>query len=183
MNKPIDPKMDMTQDIDLVKDSKGVSWWFTDLKDINRELFKKYVQRHKFLDIGCGDGRIVSLAMSCGARRYQGVEIEDKFIQSSSMQRHIKNQDYREVNLTAYDVLFYFLGSTESIPPKGEGEPEFVENLKDFKGTLIVYHRKIPHRLEKFQENLIAKGFQEIESEGYLRMYSNLTKLEETNND
>ncbi|KKL86017.1 hypothetical protein LCGC14_1949000, partial [marine sediment metagenome] len=40
----IDPEMDMTKDMDLIKGSTGIFYWFTTLKDIPKELFGKYVK-------------------------------------------------------------------------------------------------------------------------------------------
>lgn len=163
--KQIDPQMDMTRDMDLVKGSKGISYWFTSMEDIPIELFKKYVKGHYFLDLGCGDGRMIRLAMICKAKKFFGIELDEKFIQASTMQRHIKRGDFCEIDLGNYDVLYYYLGS------KHDGEEGLFENLKNFEGILMLYYRKVPHRLQKFQDNLINIGFVEIENESYLKIY------------
>ncbi len=135
----LDPNMDMNKDMDFLRGSRGISYWFSTVSDVPRDLFKKYVAGKRFLDIGCGDGRIIRLAMICGARKYHGVEIDGKFIQASSMQRWIKKCDFRVVDPSLYDVIYYFLGSVEKTPPEGKGEPELIEHLKNFEGTLILY--------------------------------------------
>lgn len=171
MNEQLDPEMDMTKDMDFVKGSKGIAWWFTALGDIPRDFFRKYVQGKSFLDIGCGDGRILTLAMTCGAKKYHGVELDEDLIKKSNMQRHIKKCDFRKVDLLPYHCIYYFLGSTEKTPPAGEGEPDFIEHIKNFEGVLIVYHRKVQHRLQKFEDNLKSKGFEKIESQGHITVY------------
>ena len=167
----LDPAMDLTRDMDFVKGSKGISYWFSTIKDIPKELFRKHVRGKLFLDIGCGDGRILALAMICGAKRFHGVEIDGKFIQGSSMQRHIKNCDFRQVDISQYNCIYYFLGSVEKTPPEGTGEPELVEYLKNFRGDLIIYYRKVAHRLQKLHDNLISEGFAEIDNSEYIRVY------------
>lgn len=161
----IDPEMDMTKDMDLIEGSKGISYWFTTISDIPKDLFRQYVKGKNFLDIGCGDGRIISLAMIYGAKKYRGIEIDEKFIRSSNMQRYIKKGDFCEINLNDYDVLYYFLNSDS------KGEPELIENLKKFEGVLILYHRKVTHRLQAFQDNLLNIGFEEIETIEHLKVY------------
>ncbi len=163
--KQIDPEMDMTKDMDFLTGSRGISYFFTSIEDIPKDLFKRYVKGKNFLDIGCGDGRIISLAMLCGAKKYRGIEIDEQFIKSSTMQRFIKRGDLCEIDLSNYNVLYYFLGSDL------KSEPELIENLKKFEGVLIVYHRKVTHRLQVFQDNLFNIGFEEVESTDYLKIY------------
>ena len=171
MASKIDPKMGSLKDMELLKDSKGISWVLSNLESVPKNFFKKYVENKYFLDIGSGDGRVVFLAMKCGAKKYHGIEIEEKFIQKSIFKRFIKKCDYRKIDLNRYDVLYYFLGSMEEIPPKNEGEPEFVNYVKNFEGILIIYYQEVPHRLEMFQENLIKEGFKEIDNSEFLRVY------------
>ncbi len=171
MGQQIDPEMDMTRDMDFVKGSIGIAWWFTRMKDFPREFFKKYVKGKHFLDIGCGDGRMITLAMMCGARKYHGVEIDGELIQKASMQRYIKKCDFREINLSLYNCVYYFLGSTEQVPPESKGELEFIEYIKNLEGILIIYYRKVSHRLQKLHDNLISEGFVEIDNEVDLRVY------------
>ena len=161
----IDPEMDMTEDMDFLKGSRGISYFFTTVSDISRDLFKKYVKGKNFLDIGCGDGRILRLAMICGAKKYRGIEIDEKFIKSSNMQRCIKKGDFLDLDFNIYDVLYYFLGSDS------KSETKLFEKLKDFKGIFILYYRKVPHRLQKFHDNLINIGFLEVNNEKYFRIY------------
>ena len=170
----IDSEMDMKKDMDFLKDSKGVVWIFTNSEDIPKDFFRKYVTGKSFLDIGCGDGRIIMKAMMCGAKKYNGVEINEEFIKSSNMKRYIKKGNYKEIDPNNYEVIYYFLGSTEKIPLDGEGEPEFINYIKNFEGTLILYYRKVFHRLEKFQENLFREGFKEIDNAEYLIVYRKL---------
>lgn len=167
----IDSEMDMTKDMDLIKGSTGISYWFTTLKDIPKELFEKYVKGNNFLDIGCGDGRMITMAMMYGAKKYAGVELDEKFIKSSTMERYIKKEDFRNIEFNQYNVIYYFLGGVENIPLDYKGEPELIECLKKFEGILLLYYRKVPHRLQKFHDNLIDIGFVEIEHEGYLKVY------------
>ena len=167
----IDPEMDNTQDMDNIKGSKGIYYLFTNLSDLQKDFFRKYVTGKSFFDIGCGDGRIILKAMMCGAKKYSGVEIDGEFIKSSNMKRYIKKGNYKEINPNNYEVIYYFLGSTEKIPLDGEGELEFINYIKNFEGTLILYYRKVVHRLEKFQENLFKEGFKEIDNAEYLRVY------------
>ena len=109
----IDPEMDMTEDLDLLKGSRGIKYFMTDLDDLPKDLFKKYVQGKNFLDIGCGDGRVISLAMQCGAKKYRGVEIDEKFINGARMQRFIHKCDFKDIKFDSFDVLYYFLSSDE----------------------------------------------------------------------
>jgi len=160
----IDPEMNMTLDMDLLSGSMGIAYWFTTISDIPREFFAKYVKDKRFLDLGCGDGRVVSLAMRCGARA-SGIEIDEKFIQKSNMQRYIKKGDLCSIDLSKYEVLYYFLGSY------GKGELILIENLKNFEGVLMIYHRKVSHHLHKFHDKLIEQGFSEIEDQDYLKVY------------
>ena len=171
----IDPEMDMTKDMELIKGSKGIFYWFTTLKDIPKELFGKYVKGKRFLDIGCGDGRMITMAMMYGAKKYAGVELDEKFIKSSPMRRYIKKGDFRDIDFSNYDVLYYFLGGVENIPLDHKGEPELIECLKKFEGALIVYYRKVSHRLQKFHDNLIKEGFKEIDNLRYFRVYRRST--------
>jgi len=167
----IDPKMDMTKDMDFIKGSRGITYWFTEIRDIPRDLFKKYVRGKNFLDIGAGDGRVLRLAVSCGAKKSRGSEIDKKFVESSSMQRWIKICDFKEVDPKNFDVIYYFLGSTQEVLTGRDGEPEVIEYLKNFEGTLILYHRKVGHRLQKFEDNLKSEGFEKVEGKGFLIVY------------
>lgn len=162
--------MDNTRDMDLVYGSRGMSMWMTDIKDIPEDLFKQYVRGKSFLDLGAGDGRILSLAMRCGAKKFKGIEIDDLFLKTSPMQRHMKKLNFYYSNPSEFEVLYYYLGSFE-VPVKNQGEPDFVEHLKDFVGTVIVYFRKVEHRLEKFNENMLGAGFREVEKDKYVIVY------------
>lgn len=161
----LDLRMDMTPDMDLVKGSRGVSYWFTKMDDLPKNLFIKYVHGKDFLDIGCGDGRMVKLARKSGASKYQGIDIDEGFFKDASIQRYLTKADFRNVDLTRFQVLYYFLGSETS------NELDLMKSLEKFEGVLILYHRKVTHRLDAFQKHLIEVGFKEIESEGYLRIY------------
>ena len=167
----LDPDMDMTPDMDLVKGESGISYWFTNLDDFPKNIFTKYTFGKSFLDIGCGDGRMVRLARMSGASKYRGIDVDGSFFIDSSIKRYLKQADFRDVDLTRFNVLYYFLGSVEKIPLDKKGEPEFMEFIKNFKGVLILYHRKVTHRLDAFQKHLINIGFEKIEEEGYIRIY------------
>ncbi len=161
----IDPKMDMTRDMDLVEGSKGISYWFTTLADIPEDFFAKYVKGKRFIDLGCGDGRIVWLARRCGALKYRGIEIDESFIRKAAFHRYMKKGDFHDIDFNNYDVLYYFLFSDV------DKELELVERLKNFDGVIIVYHRKVTHRLPEFHEAMVKQGFKSIEDIKYLRVY------------
>ena len=114
---------------------------------------------------------MITMAMMYGAKKYAGVELDEKFIKSSTMRRYIIKEDFRNIDFSRYDVLYYFLGGVENIPLDHKGEPELIKCLKNFEGILLLYYRKVPHRLQKFHDNLIDIGFIEIENEGYLKIY------------
>ena len=107
----------------------------------------------------------------CGAKRFHGVELDKKFIKGSNMRRHIKHCDFRQVDIGQYNCVYYFLGSVEKTPPEGIGEPDFVKYLIKFEGYLIIYYRKVAHRLQKIHDNLISEGFIEIDNSEYIRVY------------
>lgn len=161
----VDSEMDMTLDMDMVKGSGGSVYWFTEMSDIPREFFIKYVENKSFLDLGCGDGRVVSLAMRCGARVFRGIDNDNKFLKNSNMRRYIKKGNFLDVELNQYDVLYYFLLSDF------KNELKLIEKLKNFQGIIIVYYRKVSHKLKNFHDEIIKHGFEDIENLKYLRVY------------
>ncbi len=161
----IDSEMDMTLDMDLIKGSGGSVYWFTTISDIPKEFFTKYVKGRRFLDLGCGDGRVVSLAMRCGARVFRGIDFDEKLIQKSNMLRYIKKGNFHNIDLNVYDVLYYFLLSDS------KRELELISKFKNFQGVIIVYYRKVNHKLGKFHDEMIKQGFEDIENLEYLRVY------------
>lgn len=161
----LDPEMDRTIDMDLVKGSRGISYWFTTISDIPRDFFIKYIKGKRFIDLGCGDGRVVFLAMRCGASTFRGIEIDEELIKKSNMRRYIKKGDFHDIDFNKYDVLYHYLFSDS------KREFDIIEKLKDFKGYFIIYYRKVAHRLPRFHDEIIKRGFKEIEKEGYLKVY------------
>ena len=157
--------MDMTPDLDLIKGSKGLGFFMTKIVDIPKEFFSKYVKDKHFLDLGCGDGRVVAHALRCGAKTFRGVDFDKKLIQSTSMQRYLKLGNLHDINFNMYDVLYYYLLSDN------ERQPELIVKLKNYEGIIIVYHRKITFKLHEFDSEMIKNGFKNIEDLEYLRVY------------
>lgn len=162
----IDPEMDMTQDEVLIMDTTGTSYFMTDTSKIDAKFFGKYVRGKKFIDLGSGDGRIVSFALQCGANAF-GIEQDPKFVKMSAIPRRIKQGDFMSVDFTKYDVVFYALASNKN----HDLDYDLLQNLQHLKGTLMIWHRRVPHRLPKFEEALISKGFSKVEKSEFLTVY------------
>ncbi len=163
--KIVDSEMDMTLDMDLVKGAGGSVYWFTTISDIPKQFFSNYVKDKRFLDLGCGDGRVVAHALRCGAKVFRGIDNDDTFLKKSSMQRYIKKGNFLDIEFNQYDVLYYFLLSDN------KNELKLIKRLKDFQGIIIVYHRKVSHKLKDFHDGIEKQGFIEIENIEYLRVY------------
>lgn len=158
--------MDMTPDLDMMNDSKGNGYFMTDVADLPKEFFSKYVKGKKFVDIGAGDGRIVLHAHRCGANAF-GIELDDEMIKRCILKRKIKKADFLEMTFERYEVLFFCIGNS----PKSRSDFIFANNLINFEGILIVYHRKVPHRVQDFEKVLKEKGFKFVEAIKYVSVY------------
>lgn len=169
--KQLDSEMDMSLDLDLLKGDDGVSYFMTDTSDLNRDFFKKYVSGKKFLDVGSGDGRIVLLALSCGANSF-GIELNKNFVKMSKCLRRIKRGNFLDIDFSKYNCLFYTLRSNVN----EDIDFELIEKWRDFEGTLIIYYRKTPYRLKKIEEAILSVGFTKIDSRTYITVYSKRLK-------
>lgn len=156
----------MTPDLDLMKDSGGNWFFMTDTKDLPVDWFSSYVKGKRFCDVGAGDGRIVLHAQRCGANAF-GIEIDKGMIQKCILKRKIKKGDFLTTNFNNYEVLFYCIGNSAA----ENSDSKFVENLEEFSGTLIVYHRKVPHRVDEFEQMLFSHGFMLREKIKYVSVY------------
>lgn len=174
----LDKEMDMTPDLDLLRGDDGVRYFMTDIKDLPKEFFRKYVQYKRFLDIGSGDGRTVMWAMLCGADAF-GVELNENFIKSSKLSRKIIHGDFLNIDFSKYDCLFYTIRSNAD----EDVDFELIKRFDNFEGTLIVYHRKTPYRVKDFEDFVLARDFEKIDSIPYVNVYSKKKWKKEVNVD
>jgi len=165
-DKQLDKEMDMTPDLDILKGDDGVKYFMTDRKDLPIEWFKKYVNKTKFLDVGSGDGRIMFLASFCGADVF-GVEQNQNFIDQCKFSRRVKKENFLEIDYSKYNCLFYTIRSNVD----SGVDFELIKKWNSFKGTLILYYRKTPHRLEKIEKALFSVGFTKTESIPHVNVY------------
>lgn len=94
--------------------------------------FASVIQGRRFLDLGSGRGEIVECALEMGADSY-GVEINlDLYNESKCRDRIILGSMF-DIELSNYDVLYYYLGGCKK-------EAELFEKIgKTFRGNTILY--------------------------------------------
>ncbi len=122
-----------------VRDTEKGIWGPSDL-DVVFELFTKIkLQNYKqFLDIGCGDGRVVLTASLF--TKAAGIEIDKGLIsKGNEIKKRLKlnaafiNGDYFTHNFSAYDIIF-------TNPDTGFYNGLEDKLLKEMKGKLLVYN-------------------------------------------
>jgi cyclopropane fatty-acyl-phospholipid synthase-like methyltransferase len=129
-----------------------------DVKYLPGEFFSKYVKGKKFLDIGSGDGRIVTHAILCGANAF-GVELYDEMIRKCVFKRRIKKCNFLDVDFNNYEVLFYYVGSNA----KDFNYFRLIKKLESFKGIFILYYRKVEETKLNFENNILKNNFKKLE--------------------
>lgn len=77
-----------------------------------RPVFEQYVAGKSFLDIGSGNGKIVELALQCGARSAAGAEGDPTLFAQSVCREHILYRDFFDLDFSGYEVLFYVLAGS-----------------------------------------------------------------------
>lgn len=174
--KILDKEMDLTRDLDLMEGDDGVGYFMTDVNDLPREFFKKYVAKRKFLDIGSGDGRIVMHAFTSGADAY-GIDYNRNFVKHSALVRRIKFGDFLNVDYSKYTALFYALRSNVD----ADLDFELIKKFHNFEGILITYYRKTPYRVEIVEKALFEMGFKKIDSIPHASVYERVAKEVEPN--
>ena len=131
----------------------------SDLEDL-KEAFEKYCPNKMFLDIGSGSGRVLGLAWRKGAT-IRGVEIEKEFYKNSDFQNWVTHGDYKDVDFSIYDILYYFMKGTDD-------EDSLAKKInKEARGIFIIYRRG--SRNEEVKEFLAKlEGFKVIDTFIYL---------------
>lgn len=114
-------------------------------------------KEHKFIDIGCGDGRIVEEAVTFGALG-TGIDINPLLIFRARLKAKFKNLknikyitgDIKKINLTNYDMIYVFL------------MPKFIEDLSLqlekalINKAIIISHGFKVNKLQRYLKKTVA---------------------------
>ena len=96
------------------------------------DKFAQVIRGKRFLDIGSGYGGIVERAQELGANAY-GVEVNEELYRDSTCRDKIFHKDVFDMDLTNWDVLYYYLGGCNR-------ECElFHKILREHQGYTILY--------------------------------------------
>jgi hypothetical protein len=116
-----------------------------------------------FLDIGSGSGRVLGLAFKHGST-IKGIEIEKDFYNNSQFKEWVTLVDYKEIDFSIYDILFYF--------QKGiDDEKKLAEKInKEARGIIIIYRRGSSN--EEAEELIYLLNGRIIERFKYLNVLS-----------
>jgi len=137
--KKIDQDLTRKHFLPTFNSGKNKTWGPSDI-EILYELFKKIELKkdNAFLDLGSGDGRVVTLASlftkSTGYETSKflnniGKRVKKKY----DFQANFYNKDFMKADFSNYDVLFIF-------PDKDCNNPRFLKKIKkEFEGLLIIY--------------------------------------------
>lgn len=131
---------------------KGSPYVPTKRKILHKILKKAGLKKgQKFIDIGCGDGRVVEEAVVGFGAKATGIDINPLLIIQAKLRMRLKNfkanfivGNIKDVDLTAYDVIYVFL------------MPEFISEISGkLKSTLLSNATVISHgfkvnHLEKY---------------------------------
>ena len=116
------------------------------------EPFTKHVTG-KFIDIGCGDGRVVMLSKEISDRGL-GIEINEDLYEVASTiigDGYIELGNFFDLDFSKYDTIYYYLlGSND--------EERLIEKLNvEFNGTLILNVSKKKDIWDELDFQLIDK--------------------------
>ena len=121
---------------------KGSPYVPTKRKILHKILKKAGLKKgHRFIDIGCGDGRVVEEAVVGFGAKATGIDINPLLIIQAKLRSKIKNfkanfivGNIKDIDLTDYDVIYVFL------------MPEFIDKISDkLKGALLNKTTVISH--------------------------------------
>ncbi len=137
--------------------STAVGFWGVSNMDDVKAFFeeKQFAQETRFLDIGCGDGRVVAIAsMYVDAT---GVEYDQELasvgqlaLAQLKLAATITAQDVMELDLSNYDVLYMYADRNFSYLKE--------KLLRELTGTLYLYHDTYhPDFLEKQKTTWIGQ--------------------------
>ena len=126
------------------------------LRNILKEAGLK--KGYKFIDIGCGDGRIVEEAVLTFGAIGEGIDINPLLILRARIRAKFKNLknieyitgDIKKIDLSNYNMIYVFL------------MPKFIEEISLqlekalMKKTIVVSHGFKVNKLEKYLKKIVA---------------------------
>ena len=112
----------------------------------------------KFIDIGCGDGRVVEEAVSTFGAKGVGIDINLLLILRAQIRAKLKNLknikyitgDIKKIDLSNYNMIYVFL------------MPKFIEEISLqlekalMKKTIVVSHGFKVNRMEKYLKKIVT---------------------------
>jgi len=136
--------------------------FYSSLLDDLKDVFSDHVKDKKFLDLGSGDGGVVSFA-SDYTEKARGIEIDKPLYDNSAVKNKITHGNFFHLDFSQEEVLYYYLkGSMHEL--------ELIQKLnKEFKGILIINYRTMHEK----QVNVFASflNFEEIRSYPNVKVY------------